>query len=96
MADNTANTIVKDSTSNANNGNDSVNTSTRTTAGQIDGALLFQNASSNWVSLGNSTSLHVSSTLTFEAWVNLASTPTGAYGLLTCANTNRIQLRISD
>jgi hypothetical protein len=87
MADNAANTNVKDSTSNGNNGTDSVNTCTRTTAGQIDGALLFQNSSSNWVSLGNSASLHVSSTFTFEAWVNLASTPTGAYGLLTCANT---------
>jgi hypothetical protein len=86
MGDNGPNTTVKDSTSN-NNGNDSVNTSTRTTAGQIDGALLFQSASGNWVSLGNSASLHVSSTFTFQAWVNLASTPTGAYGLLTCANT---------
>jgi hypothetical protein len=86
MADNAANTTVKDSTSN-NNGNDSVNTSTRTTAGQIDGALLFQNANGNSVSLGTGASLHVSSAFTFQGWFKLASPPIGAYGLLTCTNS---------
>jgi hypothetical protein len=77
---------VKDSTSNGNTGNDSVNTSTRTTAGQIDGALLFQNANGNSVSLGTGASLHVSSAFTFQGWVKLTSPPIGAYGLLTCTN----------
>jgi len=86
LADNAANTTVKDSTSNANNGADSVNTSTRATTGEIDGALLFQNASSNSVSLDDSASLHVSSTFTFQGWVNVSSSPVGAYGLLTCTN----------
>jgi hypothetical protein len=89
MAENAANTTVKDSTSNANNGTDSVNTATMATTGQIDGALLFQNASAQHIVLTTNDTLHVSSSFTFEAWVKLNSTPSpAAYGILSCANSN--------
>lgn len=88
LAENAANTTVHDSTSNGNTGTDSVNTSTMATTGQINGALLFQNANSDSITLTTNDTLHASSTLAFEAWVKLNSTPPrGDYGILSCFNS---------
>lgn len=53
MADNAASTTVLDSTSNAANGTNAANTSTKTIAGEIAGALNYVNASSDSTHITN-------------------------------------------
>jgi hypothetical protein len=69
MADNAANTTVFDSTSNARGGTNQVNTSTKTTTGQIDGALTY-NGSSDYTSVTDSADVQVASVRTVSLWYN--------------------------
>jgi len=73
MADNAANTTVKESTSNNNTGTAQANTNTKTAAGEIDSALSF-NGSSDYITVPNSSSLNISGfQITISAWVNTTS-----------------------
>jgi len=68
MEDNAASAVVKDSTSNGNNGTASAQTSSKTTTGEIDKALSF-----NGINDGISTGITGSAAFTWEGWVNSAS-----------------------
>jgi hypothetical protein len=74
LEDNAANTTVKDSTSNSNNGTSAANTSSKTTAGEIGAGLSF-NGSSDDIS----TSLLSSKVFTWEAWVNAGAMSSSRY-----------------
>lgn len=81
MADNAGNKTVADSTG-ANNGTNKVNTSLKTTAGKVNGALTFD-GSSDYVNLGkNVGNFKLSDNFTIAAWVNpaLDSTNDVIYG----------------
>jgi hypothetical protein len=66
-------TTVADSSGNGNNG--TISGATWTTAGKYGGALSF-NGQSSRVTINDSTSLHLSSGMTLEAWVSPTSVPT--------------------
>ena len=59
---------IKDSTANANNGSDN-NSPTLGAAGKIDGAIGFSSATTDYVSVPNSSSLGITANITLEAWI---------------------------
>jgi Predicted solute binding protein len=71
--DNAANTTVKDSTSNAHNGTNQANTSTKTTTGEIDGALTF-NGTTDYVNANTTASSLGTGNLTISGWFKPTST----------------------
>jgi len=82
MADNAANTTVKDSTTNGNNGANAANTNTKQTTGKIDGALNY-NGSSDETDMGQPSSLNITGNFTLEAWINPTVALNGGTGLVT-------------
>jgi len=74
MADNAANQNVADSTSHGNTGTAQANTSAKTVAGEIDGALSF-NGSSDYIGAGAGSNFYILGNITIEAWVNVNSMP---------------------
>lgn len=81
LADNASNKTVVDSTG-GDNGTAKANTSTKTTTGEVDGALTF-NGSNDYVNLGSNVgNFTLSSDFTIAAWVNpaLDSTDDVIYG----------------
>jgi len=69
LSDNAANTVVADSTSNANNLTNQTNTSSKTTAGEINNGLSY-NGSSDYSSVFNNSSVDIQgSAITLEAWL---------------------------
>ena len=75
MADNAANNTVTDATANAANGANSVNTSSRTATGQINGAMSYAGTSSDSTDFGIPAGLGLySSAFAMEFWFNAAST----------------------
>lgn len=73
MADNAANTTVKDSLG-SNNGTSAANTSVKTMAGQVDGALNFNGSSDRVTTSGF---IGPANNVTLEAWVKPSSVPGG-------------------
>jgi hypothetical protein len=63
-------TVVNDTSGQGNNG--TVSNATWTTSGKDNGALVF-NGSSSLVTIPDSSSLHLSSGMTLEAWVNAST-----------------------
>jgi uncharacterized protein YjdB len=76
MGDDLANTIVGDSTSNANSGTSQATTASRTVNGEIGSGLSF-NGANDYIYSG---SVNVTGTMTLEGWVNLAAWPNDGYG----------------
>jgi hypothetical protein len=64
-------TTAHDSSGNGNNG--TVANATWSPAGMFGGALSFTGATGSWVTVPDSTSLHLSKGMTLEAWVNPSS-----------------------
>lgn len=62
---------LNDSTVNANNG---TNHSATACAGQITGAACFTSAGSQYIDVGNNSSLEITGAITIEAWVKYTST----------------------
>lgn len=65
---------VRDASGNGNNG--SVSATSWTTAGRYGGALSF-NGTTSIVTVSDSASLHLSSGVTMEAWINVPAAPLG-------------------
>jgi hypothetical protein len=78
MADNAASANVAESTSNGNTGTAQSNTSTKSTAGKINGALSF-NGSADYINGGSANSLAITGAITLSAWINVNSLPSN-YG----------------
>jgi RHS repeat-associated protein len=74
LSDNAANTSVLDSTSNANTGTNSANTSTKSVPGEIGNALAYARASSDTTTFADSSSLEVTSAVSFEGWIKSSDT----------------------
>jgi hypothetical protein len=72
LADNAGNTLVIDSSSAGNNGFAYANTSSLTTAGQIDGALSLVRSSGSGVYTGSN--INDSGSYTVEGWINQVTT----------------------
>jgi hypothetical protein len=79
LADNASNPSVADSTSYADTGTARASTSSKTTAGQIGGALNF-NGATDYITVPNSSSLDIATntSVTMEAWVNVAAFTTSS------------------
>lgn len=79
MEDNAANTTVADSTSNGNTGTNANNTSTKTTAAEINSGLTYVSGSSDKTAAPDIASLDNSQSGTLSAWFNFGSITAGTF-----------------
>jgi hypothetical protein len=89
MADNSANTTVAESTSNANTGTSAANTSTKTVSGQTGRGLNF-NGTSDYVSVGSISG--AAGTYTFSFWLNKSN----SLGYFFDSQTGRLVVDMGD
>lgn len=82
LADGATNTTVVDSTSNANNGTNASNTSTKTVTGQIDGALTYAGTATEQTTLASATALNAYP-ITVELWCKYALSHSDVGGIFT-------------